>query len=423
MSTRRALLPDPKNIPDRFALATIADVFWVIGSVLALCLLLFSIITFTAVLQHLFCVKPSKNKKYHIDPKIIKRCSILCCLFGLICSMAGFSTFPICTSFQCGYNSLGNAYFIINLNSYILSKLFLYILFIHRLFNKYSSEIYQYPKYIKTLLNITIIIIAIAITLTTIFAIIIDHHYNNDKVDGFDLSVIIAVAIYVIADFLLSGFTLILFFAPLWNMAKVKKQNKQKFVKIIWKYGGISLMQTIISMFYGISLIIRFRMGWYHTAQKIGVSYLDMCMVIQLFDILVTMLCIYIGFVKKETQKSYCRICGDSFYKCCCKECCEQNPNKNKNKGNGNGYKTLWDKDLENKPINNSDSNVIYVKDYDDNYGGSATTLGANSGSTGNTGSTDGIVRKHKTTDTGCTDILQNTLQSSLMDTDTTMEY
>mmetsp|Transcript_17988 Transcript_17988/g.16103 ORF Transcript_17988/g.16103 Transcript_17988/m.16103 type:complete len:83 (+) Transcript_17988:2-250(+) len=80
------------------------------------------------------------------------------------------------------------------------------------------------------------------------------------------------------------------------------------------------------------------------------------------------------------------------------------NPNKNRNRnGYQKEYKVLWDKDLKNKPINDNDANVIYVKEYDDHYGGS-----------GSTGST----RKHKLTDTGCTD----TLQSTLMGADTTLE-
>ena len=394
MSSRRVLLPDPKSISDRFNLANIADVFWVIGSLLALCLLLFSILTFTAILQHLFCVKADQNKTSHIDPKVIKQCSILCCMFGLICSMAGFSTFPICTTVECGYNTLGNAYFIINLISYISSKLCLYILFIHRLFNKYSAEIYQYSKCTKRSLEIAIIILAIAIILTSIFAIIIDHYNNNDKVDGLDWSVIIAVVIYVLADFILSGFTLVLFFAPLWNMAKLKKRNmnKQKLVAIIWKYGAISLTQTIISIFYGVSLIVRFVMGWYHTADTIGVSYLDMCVVIQLLDILITMLCIYVGFVRKETHESYCKICKDCccthFESCGCFRSCMMNPNKPK------GYTVLWDQDLVNKPVNDKGLNVIFVKEYDDDDGGS--------GSNG--------CAKLKVTDTGLTDTLQSTL-------------
>ena len=258
MASRRVLLPNTKSIYQRFELGSVTDIFWVIGSLLALCLLLCSIFTFTMILQHLFCVKSTTNKKVHISPKITKICAISCCIFGLICSFAGFSTFPICTEFQCGYNTLGNTYFIINLNSYILSKLFLYILFIQRLFNKYSQKIYKYSKWIKTLLEFTIFIIFIAIILTTIFAIIIDHYENSNKVDALDLSVIIAVNIYVFADFILSGFTLFLFFLPLWRLKP--QLNKKKFTEIIWKYGVISMSQTAISMIYGVSLIVR-----YHT--------------------------------------------------------------------------------------------------------------------------------------------------------------
>eukprot|EP00483_Globobulimina_turgida_P013174 UN13198 len=101
-------LPNTKNISDRFKLQTIADACWVVGSFFALCLLLFSFYTFTLILQHLFYAKDIQKRKVYIEPYVVKYSSILCCIFGLICSMAGFSTFPICTSYECGYNILGN---------------------------------------------------------------------------------------------------------------------------------------------------------------------------------------------------------------------------------------------------------------------------------------------------------------------------
>ena len=132
-------LPDTKSVSDRFNFANIAYACCVIGSFLVLFLVISSIFIFTAILQHLYCIKSNDRKRRHIPKYVVEFASISCCIFGIICSIADFSTFIVCTSYECGYNALGNSYFIINLNSYILSKLFLYILFIARLFNKYSK--------------------------------------------------------------------------------------------------------------------------------------------------------------------------------------------------------------------------------------------------------------------------------------------
>merc|ERR1719242_2190803 len=140
--------------------------------------------------------------------------------------------------------------------------------------------------------------------------------------------------------------------------------NASKFA-VLKKYGAISLSQTLISMIYGVSLIIRFVFGWYHTDNIEGISYLDICTVIQSLDIMITLSCVYVGFVKKETDLSYCGIFKDyllSFGGC---DCLRMNPNKSK--GNGQ-YTVLWDDGLDNRPINNAekedddvnDANVFY---------------------------------------------------------------
>lgn len=109
-------------------------------------------------------------------------------------------------------------------------------------------------------------------------------------------------------------------------------------------------------------MIHRFVMGWYHAFDENGISYLDMCLVIQLMDMLITMICIYVGFVKKDTDTSYCKIYGECCKQIKCCKCLMMSPN-DKNKS----YTVLWDKDLMNRPINgaNGDENIFYTEEID----------------------------------------------------------
>merc|ERR1712129_365872 len=145
---------------------------------------------------------------------------------------------------------------------------------------------------------------------------------------------------------------------PLWKMHKNSAANASKFA-VLKKYGLISLSQTAISMIYGISLIVRFCASWYHTDGIEGISYLDLCTVIQSLDIMVTLACVYIGFVKKETDKSYCSLCKDHclFFET------HENPERN------GQYTVLWDEGLVNRPngINNGDDEDNKTDVADDN--------------------------------------------------------
>merc|ERR1719419_503794 len=122
---------------------------------------------------------------------------------------------------------------------------------------------------------------------------------------------------------------------------------------MIHKYGAISLAQSIVSMLYGAALLLRFCRGWYHTESVLGVSYLMISTVVQSTDMLITIICIYYGFVKKNTAKSYCALCWD---------CCSRTRDGNgKRKRNRKGqYEVLWDKAPGNRPGSSCNVTVFH---------------------------------------------------------------
>jgi len=105
------------------------------------------------------------------------------------------------------------------------------------------------------------------------------------------------------------------------NLGGASTVSTTSSMSVVLKYGIISSLQTITATSYGISLIVRFLLGWFHTHGHEGNSYLDICSLIQMMDMLITMICIYLGFAKKQTYQQYCEICERYWIACCC-NCC-----------------------------------------------------------------------------------------------------
>eukprot|EP01084_Bolivina_argentea_P104403 186941_1 len=306
-------------ITKRFEFDTTEDIFWFVGLFIGSLMTCFATFTFTLVIQHLHCIPQDQksNKKIHIEPKNTKVYSSFSVTLSLICVWLIFTTYPVCTQWKCEYNTLGNFYYNFILDSYIFSKLFLYFLFVGRLFNPHYKKIYQYPCYIQYFLFIVMSIIFIATIISNIGAFFNFHQQTIDKM------IIIWVACYVLADFVLSGITLMLFFIPLCKTSESYPGAimESPSMSIVLKYGIISSFQTITATLYGVSLIVRFIFGWFHSTNSESNSYLDVCSLIQILDMLMTMICIYLGFAKKQTYQEYCEICEKYWITCCC-NCC-----------------------------------------------------------------------------------------------------
>ena len=316
------------KIADRFSFENPEDIYWFIGLFVGSLITCLSLFTFTLVIQHLHCIpRDPQARTQIIEPPFTKIYSTLSAIFATISVVLIFTTYPICTQYVCGYDALGNFYYVTILDSYIAAKLFLYFLFIGRLFNENYGKIYKYPVYIKYFLFIVIFIVIATTIITNVGSVFNFHHQSLNNM------IIVWVAIYTVADFILSGCTLILFFRPLWSKTALQSlgaltqspsasaTGSASGMSVVLKYGIISALQTITAMLYGISLIVRFVFGWFHTTNEEGDSYLDICSLIQMMDMLTTMLAIYLGFAKKQTYQQYCEICERYWITCCC-NCC-----------------------------------------------------------------------------------------------------
>ena len=320
------------KILDRFDFNSAEDIFWFIGLFLGSLITCLSLFTYTLVIQHLYCVNedPMISRTKKIEPPFTKIYSTLSATFATLSVLLIFTTYPVCTQYFCGYNPLGNFYYDAVLDTYIAAKLFLYFLFIGRLFNPHYAKIYRYHRFIKVFLFIVMAIVILTTVVTNVGS------FFNFKHQNINALIIVWVGIYVFADFILSGFTLVLFFKPLWTRKGLISQQSARdnsasgpistvsttsSMSVVLKYGIISSLQTITATLYGISLIVRFSFHWFHSTDSEGDSYLDICSLIQMMDMLITMICIYLGFAKKQTYQQYCEICERYWIACCC-NCC-----------------------------------------------------------------------------------------------------
>jgi len=314
---------------------------WMIGFISGICILLASMFTFTLIIQHLHCIPVHPSTMHSkMEPENISTYSTLSSCFATLCVILILSTYPVCTQWFCSYNLLGNAYNILVLDTYVLAKLFLYLIFIGRLFNPYYRRIYHYSQHIQYLLWTVLLIVVFTTTVWNIGSVL------NFKDDALNEILTICSGVYVFADCLLSISTMILFFRPICRRHRVKQDavssngirsimtSGQSAVSspstasrsawsmsVVMKYGVISTLQMIASTVYGLSWMIRIFKGWYHVKGSRGDSYLDICSVIQMLDCLILMICIYLGFARKQTYQAFCETCELFCIRCCC-SCC-----------------------------------------------------------------------------------------------------
>ena len=274
-------------------------IIWSICVLSAFCIVGITLYTFTLIMQHLFCIPKSSSAlglQSRSEPSHVKAYSTLSVTFATLCVMFTFSTYPVCTELWCGYNTLGFASFALVLDSYILSKLFLYLLFIDCLFNPYYRCIYQYPKSIQH--SLWFLLIAMMIS------VIIGNANNAVQCVGKQPSESIDKAwsaVYVVTDCTISIATMLLFFRPICCNRKKKSCSPSVDMSVVKKYRIISALQLIAAVSYELSFLGRIYVGAEHALEGIWSSYLDICSVVQMLDCLLLMICIYRGFARKET--------------------------------------------------------------------------------------------------------------------------
>ena len=132
-----------------FQLEKDGDLLWIICFFLSLCIVGTSAFIFTLIIQHLYCI-PKSSLRASFNPEIElkhdKAYSTLSAIFAMLSIIITMSEYPLCSEWSCWNTVLGWTCSILALDTYILSKFFLYLLFIGRLFNPYYRRIYQHSK-------------------------------------------------------------------------------------------------------------------------------------------------------------------------------------------------------------------------------------------------------------------------------------
>eukprot|EP01083_Nonionella_stella_P120770 362195_1 len=231
-----------------------------------------------------------------------KIAAVLSATLSVLCIAFYFSTFPICISIVCSDNFWGMFTYLSTMNSYMLSKMCLYSLFIARLYNDWFKKIYSYS--IKILYSLLLMMLLALLTLAIVNALFIIN-FKRVKPKDVDNTNTAAIIVFVCLDFTLSVFTLILFVIPLCS----RYGNRLKLA--VLKYICLSLVSIISSTFCGILMIIRFSNQWYHAFLSLEIQYLDVLNSASSLDCLISLISIYFGFILKETY---------NCEKCC--NCC-----------------------------------------------------------------------------------------------------
>ena len=234
------------QIVQRFNSSENDDVIWKLCSISGLCIFGISIISYTRIIMHIWCI-PEDNSHSKFDPKNIRMYSTLCVTFALLSISVTFSEYAICTQWSCLNTILDPLFVFLFWNSYIGAKFFVYVIFIGRLFNPYFQRIYQYPKYIQYLLWMLLSMMVSTVAVTNIEAVLvlegIEYPPSIDSV---------CAVVYGLSDFLLSCTTMCLFFKPLYSHRPKHGASPNIYLSIVKKYGRISAVQLVSALSFQI---------------------------------------------------------------------------------------------------------------------------------------------------------------------------
>ena len=278
---------------DKMQFDNAPNTIWTITFFSGICILLVIIILYVRTMQHLHCI-PKSNIILRIEPKNIMTYSTLAVSFAALCCIIIASLFPICAEWKCHLTMLAWVCGVLRYSTYILAKIFLYRIFIARLFNPYYHNVYRYSKWIRFALWLLLIVLVINLVIFFI--------YSGFWMAGMkpqDSYLQINVLVHCLADITLSTLTLILFFHPLCRRGRVNSSDKRK--SILMKYGIISALQFAAAITYQINVL----MGCYLREESSLIDgfliFIDIRNFIQMIDCLLLVICVHSGFARKQT--------------------------------------------------------------------------------------------------------------------------
>ena len=272
--------------------ATIGIICFV-GGVLTICI---SIFIFLRVIQHLYCI-PHSNSTF--EPRHIKIYSVLSVISALISIIVTFSSFPVCAQWSCDHSELMWLYLILLWTFYIPAKVFLYLIFISRLFNPHYHLIYQYPKWIKYFLRIMLTILVLDVLVGYIeYGLLWAGVEDSNSLQPIGT---LTNIVYGLTDGLLSIFTMSLFFIPLCCMrsAKIPSSATNIYMRAAKRYCFISLLQLISTLSFQVSFMISMYLSAINASNRVWDEYYCEIRIIQMLDCMLLIFCIYFGFRRK----------------------------------------------------------------------------------------------------------------------------
>ena len=267
------------------------DISWTICSSVGLLLLIFIVFAFLKTMQHIHCIfqlSATEGLRHKHESKHFTLYSTLSAIFATISAVFVFSMFPLCAQWECQDTWLGVMYEQVLWNSYFLSKLLLYLIFIGRLFNPQFVRIYRYPKCIQYSLWTLLVVLII-----TMFA------WNIiERIAYPILLYFVVLVVYGTGDCTLSILLLILFFRPIWTRYKVPAIA---YISVVRNYAVLSALQLIVAASAQITNLVWFYLYATAAARSTLALYGDAYRVLVMLDCLLLIICIYSGFARQET--------------------------------------------------------------------------------------------------------------------------
>ena len=291
------------RVSDRFNFRDEEDIIWTICFLFGLCIVGLTILFFVLIIQHIHAIPKSWSAAdLHAKPKsrYVRKNATLSITFATLCVILTFSIYPVCTQWLCEFQGLGNAFYIVHFDSYILSKLFLYLLFIGHLFdpNYRRINIYRYSKSIQYLFYMLLIVMVITMIVSNMGSAL-----SFTKV-GLSEVVDVYSGMFIVADCIVSISTLVLLSYPICCAQNVSNQSVLEIPSqrsIVMKYCIISAVQLSVSTVWRITFVIRIFTKWFLTDNVAGHSFWHICSFIQMVDCFILILCIYFGFGRRQT--------------------------------------------------------------------------------------------------------------------------
>ena len=273
------------------------DISWTISSSLCLVILIVTLFTSLKTLQHIHCIPKSCTNagfRYKFESRHFKTYSTLFVILATISAISIFSLFPVCSQWQCSDTLIVYMYTLFLWDSYTLCKIFVYLIFIGRLFTPHYIRIYQYPKYIGYLLLILLIILIInmiAFNITPGLALAAIAY--PQCID------ILINSVYGTTDCILSISLMILFFRPICTRNAVSISPVYK--SIVRKYAVISALQLVVAVSFQIAYLVSHCLYIFGAPIATVRVYADVQNILSMLDCLLLIFCIYSGFARQDT--------------------------------------------------------------------------------------------------------------------------